>query len=100
MDGIEYLAIQDEFSIKTGACGGIFIVDAEDCLINGNCTTEPQFAGHSPSWSKDGKLIHAYDGWAPHGGCTVSSVGAWDGSDGCLVSIIDCYYPDAAGGIR
>ena len=98
--GEEYLAIEREFSVKTGGCKGIFIVNAEDCLVNGNCTTEPEFAGALPSWSKDGILIHAYDGWVPHGGCDLRSVGYWD-SSGSLESLFDGgYWPDAAGGIR
>lgn len=100
MGGEEYLAIEKEFSVKTGGCEGIFIVKAEDCLINGNCSPEPEFAGAYPSWSKDGKVIHAYDGWVPHGGCRLISVGAWDGSDGSLESLFDGYWPDAAGGAR
>ena len=100
MDGVEYLAVEDEFSAKTGGCEGIFIVNAEDCLIHGNCTTEPEFSGAYATWSKDEKLIHAYDGWEPHGECGLSSVGYWDGSDNSLESLFDGYRPDAAGGVR
>ena len=97
---VEYLAIEDQFSTKTGGCEGIFIVNAKDCLNNGNCTTEPEFSGAYPSWTKDGKLIHAYDGWAPHGECGLHGVGAWNEGDGSLESLIDGYWPDAASGIR
>ena len=100
MGGVEYLAIEDEFSAKTGGCEGIFLVNAEDCLNHGNCTTMPEFAGAYPSWSKDEKLIHAYDGWAPHGECGLHGVGAWNEGDGSLESLIDGYWPDAASGIR
>ncbi|MCW8926577.1 MAG: hypothetical protein OQJ84_09985 [Xanthomonadales bacterium] len=99
MDGVEYLAISDEFSAKTGGCEGIFIVEAEDCLVNKNCTTEPEIAGDYPSFTKDGTLIHAYDGWVPTGECGLDSVGYWD-ADGNLESLFDGYKPDAAGGIR
>lgn len=99
LGGVEYLAVEDEFSAKTGGCEGIFIVEAEDCLINGNCATNPVFAGAYATWSKDGKLIHAYDGWEPHGGCGLSSVGYWD-IDNNLESLFDGYRPDSAGGIR
>ena len=97
---VEYLAIEDEYSTKTGGCEGIFIVKAEDCLIDGVCSTDPEFAGAYPSWSKDGVLIHAYDGWVPHGGCHLRSVGIWDRSDGSLESLFDGYWPDAASGVR
>jgi hypothetical protein len=100
IDGVEYLAIEDEFSAKTGACKGIFIVNAEDCLVNRNCTTQPEFAGTDASWSKDGKLIHEYDGSSPHGGCALTKTGVWDSSDGSLEPLFDGYQPDAAGGIR
>ena len=100
MGEVEYLAIEDQFSTKTGGCEGIFLVKAVDCLNDGNCTTEPEFSGAYPSWTKDGKLIHAYDGWVPHGECGLHGVGAWNGGDGSLESLIDGYWPDAASGIR
>jgi hypothetical protein len=100
VDGVEYLAYEREFSVETGGCEGIFIVNAEDCLVNENCSTEPEFAGAYATWSKDGRLIHAYDGWEPHGECGLGSVGYWDGSDNSLESLFDGYRPDAAGGIR
>lgn len=100
MGGEEYLAIEKEFSEKTGGCEGIYIVKVNDCLFDVNCLPEPEFAGAYPSWTKDGKLIHAYDGWVPHGGCGLSSVGLWDGSDDSLESLFTGYQPDAAGGVR
>ena len=100
MDGDEYLAIEKQFSEKTGGCEGIFIVNADECLNHGHCLTDPEFAGAFPGWSKDEKLIHAYDGWMPHGGCRLSSVGLWNWRDGSLESLFDGYWPDAAGGIR
>jgi hypothetical protein len=99
--GIDYLAVEKEFSVKTGGCEGIFITDLDECLASdGDCFSTPAFAGKFPSWTKDGKLIHAYDGWEPHGGCGLTKVGVWDPSDGSLRAILDGREPNAAGGVR
>jgi hypothetical protein len=97
VDNTQYLAVEKEFSEKTGGCEGIFITEFENCLASEeDCFTIPVIAGKFPSWTKDGKLIHAYDGWAPHGGCGLSAVGVYDPSEGSLKSILDGQEPDAA----
>lgn len=97
ISGTEFLAVEKEFSVKTGGCEGIFITDLEQCRGSGeDCFTVPVFAGKFPSWTKSGKLIHAYDGWEPHGGCALSAVGVYDPVDGSLRSLLDGQEPDAA----
>jgi hypothetical protein len=93
----EYMAIQDEFSVKTGACKGIYLINLESC--NPMCSwPEPSFAGAYPSWTKVGKLVHLYDGWKPHGGCRLPTIGLWNATDNSLEKLIDGVAPNAAGG--
>lgn len=95
-DGREYLAIAKEVDT---ACEYIWLVDVESCEDQGICLQGPEFAGYYPSWTQDGRLIHAYDGWEAHGGCGLSEVGVWDGSSGSLEAIFTGQQPNAAAGV-
>ncbi len=95
LGGNEFLAIEAEFSVKTGGCEGIFLIDLANCTLE-NCWPKPEFAGAMPSWTKDEKIIHLYDGWRPHGSCRYPSVGLWGGTDNSLEKKLEGNDPNAA----
>ena len=96
----EYLAVQISWNVFS-RCANLHLATVNECNdIDDACLSGPVIAGINPSWTKDGKLIHTYQGWTLRDNeknCKIDTVGLWDGN--YLDSLTKGYEPNVAGGL-
>jgi hypothetical protein len=96
-DDCEYLAVQISWK-GFSSCGNLHLARVNDCNgADDTCLSGPVIAGTNPSWTKDGELLHTYQGWTNRDSetnCATNRVGLWDGMN--LVSLIKGFEPTAA----
>lgn len=95
MGSREVLALEIGSDPYIHGCRSIYTLDVDMCEHSA-CELNWRFGGIWPSWTRDGKLIHTYQGTRIKRQCKTDTVGVWDGSD--LSSLLKGYEPEAAGG--
>jgi len=94
----EFLAVHAEPMVDNESCENVYVIDVAACENPPyKCEAEPAFVGQFPTWTKNGEIIHLYEGWTLRGKCDFKQVGVWTGDD--LKPLIEGKYPNAAGGI-
>jgi len=94
-DSGEILALEIGTDPYIHGCRSIFTLDITACE-EADCEINREFAGIWPSWTKDGKLIHTYQGTRVKNQCKTDTVGVWDNAG--LRALMKGYEPEAAGG--
>lgn len=92
----EILAVEIGTDPFRHGCRSIYTLNVGDCENSQVCDLKRQFAGIWPSWTRDGELIHTYQGTRLKKTCKTDTVGMWDGA--ILKALLKGYEPEAAGG--
>lgn len=94
--GIEYIALEIGTDPFIHGCRSIYTLNVSNCESFQNCELQREFAGIWPSWTRNGELIHTYQGLTLKQTCSTNTIGSWDGTN--LEILMKGYEPEAAGG--
>jgi hypothetical protein len=92
----EVLALEIGTDPYIHGCRGVYTLNVTACEEGSACELDWAFAGIWPSWTKDAKLIHTYQGTRVKRQCKTDTIGVWDNTG--LKALMKGYEPEAAGG--